>query len=57
MFSSKGTSDHHRVKIDLVKVTSTAAEENFSKKRRQPKQKIIKVTQSSPSKGIWKTNT
>ena len=57
MFSSKGTSDHHRVKVDLVKVTSIAAEENFNKKRRQPEQKIIKVTQSSPSKGIWKTNT
>ena len=57
MFSSKGTSDHHRVKIDLVKVTSTAAEENVNKKRRQSKQKVIKVTQSSPSKGIWKTNT
>ena len=57
MFSSKGTSDHHRVKVDLVQVTSIAAEENFNKKRRQPEQKIIKVTQSSPSKGIWKTNT
>ncbi|XP_030946169.1 uncharacterized protein LOC115970718 isoform X3 [Quercus lobata] len=50
VFSSKGTSDHHIVKVDLVKVTSTAAEENVNKKRRQPKQKVIKVTQSSPSK-------
>ena len=57
VFSSKGVSDHHIVKVDLVKVTSIAAEENFNKKRRQPEQKIIKVTQSSPSKGIWKTNT
>ena len=57
VFSSKGTSDHHIVKVDLVKVTSTAAEENVNKKRRQSKQKVIKVTQSSPSKGIWKTNT
>ena len=52
VFSSKGTSDHHIVKVDLVKVTSTAAEENFNKKSQQPKQKVIKVTQSSPSKGI-----
>ena len=57
VFSSKGTSDHHIVKVDLVKVTGTAAEENVNKKGRQPKQKVIKVTQSSPSKGIWKTNT
>ena len=32
MFSSKGTSDNHIVKVDLVKVTSIAAEENVKKK-------------------------
>ena len=32
VFSSKGISDHHIVKVDLVKVTSIDAEENVNKK-------------------------
>ena len=32
VFSSKGISDHHMVKVDLVKVTSIAVEENVKKK-------------------------
>jgi hypothetical protein len=57
VFSSKGTSDHHIVKVDIVKVISTA-EENVTRKRRQPKQKVVKITtKSSPSKGIWKKHT
>ncbi|XP_041016993.1 uncharacterized protein LOC121259462 [Juglans microcarpa x Juglans regia] len=63
VFSSKGTSDHHIVKVDLVKeITSTditAEDKNVTRKqRRQPKQKVVKITaKSSPSLGMWKTQT
>ncbi|KAL5561616.1 hypothetical protein UlMin_031363 [Ulmus minor] len=56
VFSSKGTSDHHIVKVDITKVDN-AARENVTRKRRQPKQKVVKMTRSSPSKGIWDTKT
>jgi hypothetical protein len=57
VFSSKGTSDHHIVKVDVVKVITTA-EEHVTRKRRQPKQKVVKITtKTPPSKGIWKKNT
>ncbi|GLT75705.1 hypothetical protein SLA2020_474070 [Shorea laevis] len=57
VISSKGTSDHHIVKVDIVKVITTA-EESVPRKRRQPKQKVVKITtKSSPSKGIWKKHT
>ncbi|XP_059439811.1 uncharacterized protein LOC132172345 [Corylus avellana] len=57
VFSSKGTSDHHIVKVDVVKVITTA-EEHVTRKRRQPKQQVVKITtKTSPSKGIWKKNT
>ncbi|XVF32653.1 hypothetical protein REPUB_Repub17cG0101100 [Reevesia pubescens] len=57
VLSSKGTSDHHIVKVDIVKVNENA-EENISRKRRQPKQKqkVVKITNNSPSKCIWKTH-
>ncbi|XWS31632.1 hypothetical protein CRYUN_Cryun23aG0093100 [Craigia yunnanensis] len=38
VLSSKGTSDHHIVKVDIIKVNEDA-QENVSRKRRQPKQK------------------
>lgn len=38
VLSSKGTSDHHIVKVDMIKVNDNV-EENVSRKRRQPKQK------------------
>ncbi|KAG6703705.1 hypothetical protein I3842_07G099200 [Carya illinoinensis] len=62
VFSSKGTSDHHIVKVDLVKeITSatTAEDQNATRKqRRQPKQKVVKIAaKSSPSLGMWKTQT
>lgn len=56
VLSSKGTSDHHIVKVDVVKGNSDP-EENVTKKQRQPKQKVVKITHSNPSKPIWKTNT
>ncbi|TXG63566.1 hypothetical protein EZV62_010560 [Acer yangbiense] len=59
VFSSKGTSDHHIVKVDITKVHSSSVEEKtITRKRRQHKQKVVKITGSSPSKGIWrKTET
>lgn len=51
VFSSKGTSDHHIVKVDIAKVESIG-QENGARKRRKQKQKVVKITDSS-SKGIW----
>ncbi|KAK6937472.1 Endonuclease/exonuclease/phosphatase [Dillenia turbinata] len=56
VLSSKGTSDHHIVKVDMVKVDSNA-EEKVTKRPRQRKQKVVKITNSSPVKGVWKTTT
>ncbi|XVF21842.1 hypothetical protein REPUB_Repub12eG0124500 [Reevesia pubescens] len=58
VLSSKGTSDHHIVKVDIIKVNDNV-QENVSRKRRLPKQKqkVVKITNNSPSKGIWKTHT
>ncbi|KAL6978477.1 hypothetical protein U1Q18_020145 [Sarracenia purpurea var. burkii] len=43
VFSSKGTSDHHIVKVEILKVDENA-QQFVSKKEQQPKQKIIKAT-------------
>ncbi|XP_022760028.1 uncharacterized protein LOC111306421 [Durio zibethinus] len=58
VLSSKGTSDHHIVKVDIIKVNDNV-QGNVSRKRWQPKQKqkLIKITNGSPSKSIWKTLT
>ncbi|XWS36251.1 hypothetical protein CRYUN_Cryun20dG0069400 [Craigia yunnanensis] len=58
VLSSKGTSDHHIVKVDIIKVNDNA-QENDSRKRQQPKQKqkVVKISNTSPSKSIWKTHT
>ncbi|KAG6748538.1 hypothetical protein POTOM_048466 [Populus tomentosa] len=44
VFSSKGTSDHHIVKVDIVKARCSS-QEQVARKKRQPKQKV------------WKTHT
>ncbi|KAF7818276.1 endonuclease/exonuclease/phosphatase family protein [Senna tora] len=56
VLSSKGTSDHHIVKVDVVKVNSDP-QENLIKKQREPRQKVVRITHSNPSKSIWKINT
>ena len=56
VFSSKGTSDHHIVKVDIVRAANSNAQDCVSRKQRQPKQKVVRITKSSPSRGIWKTN-
>lgn len=54
VFSSKGTSDHHIVKVDITKVQSNEKQNNAGRKRCKPKQKVVKISGSSPAKGIWK---
>ncbi|KAE9611508.1 hypothetical protein Lal_00011538 [Lupinus albus] len=54
--SSKGTSDHHIVKVDVVKANINP-QENVTKTPQRHRQKVVRITHSSPSKGIWKTHT
>ncbi|XP_057461189.1 uncharacterized protein LOC130751610 [Actinidia eriantha] len=56
VYSSKGTSDHHIVKVDISKAECNA-QQHINRKPRQPKQRVVKITDSSSSKGIWKTHT
>ncbi|KAA8543193.1 hypothetical protein F0562_021312 [Nyssa sinensis] len=55
VLSSKGTSDHHIVKVDVSKVDSSA-QLRVKRKQRQGKQKVVKMT-NSLSKGIWREST
>ncbi|XP_059295587.1 uncharacterized protein LOC132048922 [Lycium ferocissimum] len=56
VFSSKGTSDHHIVKVDVVKV-DTDSQQYVNKKRRNSKHKVVRITHSNPNRGIWKIDT
>lgn len=53
VISSKGTSDHHIVKAEIIKVRAS----NFIKRQLRPKQKIVKITNPYSSKGIWQLGT
>uniref|UniRef100_A0A2P2QX49 Uncharacterized protein n=1 Tax=Rhizophora mucronata TaxID=61149 RepID=A0A2P2QX49_RHIMU len=55
VLSSKGTSDHHIVKAEIVKVNTNDQENVTGMRRQRPKRKVVKMTNSSSSKGIWKT--
>ncbi|KAJ4967800.1 hypothetical protein NE237_014501 [Protea cynaroides] len=57
VMSSKGTSDHHIVKVDIVTVDVAAQENVASRRRRKPKQNIARITDPSSSRGIRKANT
>lgn len=59
VFSSKGTSDHHIVKVDIVKKADNRIEHaNMARKTRQKqKQRVVRITNSTSSKGIWRTDT
>lgn len=52
VISSKGTSDHHIVKVDIVKVNENARE-NFIRRHRKPREKIMKIKIPCSSRGIW----
>ncbi|XP_073526123.1 uncharacterized protein [Phyllobates terribilis] len=58
VYSSKGTSDHHIVKVDIEKVE--CIHDIVTKKKQQQqmkdKKRVVKITDSSP-KGIWKIDT
>ncbi|CAK9182887.1 unnamed protein product [Ilex paraguariensis] len=56
VYSSKGTSDHHIVKVDVVRVDSSP-QQYVHRKQKKPKQKVVKITHSSSSRGIWKPQT
>lgn len=53
VISSKGTSDHHIVKVDMVIDNSTDTVTN----RRQQKQRVVRIDNKDSSKGIWRTNS
>ncbi|KAK2646765.1 hypothetical protein Ddye_021960 [Dipteronia dyeriana] len=56
VISSKGTSDHHIVKVDITKVSENGRE-NVTRRPRNLKQKIIRITNPCSMQGIWKINT
>lgn len=53
VLSSKGTSDHHIVKVDVVKARSVNVDEQ--RPRRQTQQRVTK-TNSSLTKASWRTH-
>lgn len=52
VMSSKGTSDHHIVKVDIVKDTEIKHADRIQK----PEQRLVKIERGSTT-GIWKINT
>lgn len=55
VFSSKGTSDHHIVKVDIEKKVESI-QEIATKKKHQSKKRVVKITNNLSSKGIWSTD-
>lgn len=56
VLSSKGTSDHHIVKVDVTKV-QVSPPPQYVRRHRQSKQKVVKIMNSNSSKGVWKMQT
>ncbi|KAJ0946392.1 putative endonuclease/exonuclease/phosphatase [Helianthus annuus] len=56
VLSSKGTSDHHIVKVEVTKVDEPI-QQPYVRRHRHPKQKVVKITNSNSSKGAWKMQT
>ncbi|KAI4326486.1 hypothetical protein MLD38_031796 [Melastoma candidum] len=61
VLSSKGTSDHHIVKVDVVKSTATGVvqeDDTRKNKRRQQRRKqpqeAVKINRTPPSNGVWR---
>ncbi|KAL5785361.1 hypothetical protein ACOSQ2_007753 [Xanthoceras sorbifolium] len=55
VISSKGTSDHHIVKAEITKVSDNVRE-NVTRRTRNLKQKIVRITNPCSIQGIWKIN-
>lgn len=54
VISSKGTSDHHIVKVDLMKVTnSEAAHENVMRRCRNLRQKVKRIAPPCSATSVW----
>ncbi|KAF5941684.1 hypothetical protein HYC85_019326 [Camellia sinensis] len=55
VISSKGTSDHHIVKVEIAKTVESALE--HSRRKHKVKQKFVRMTNSCSSRGIWRIGT
>lgn len=53
VISSKGTSDHHIVKVDIKK-TMESVPENAIRQGRKIKQKVVRVSNQCSLKAIWR---
>ncbi|XP_057964583.1 uncharacterized protein LOC131155449 [Malania oleifera] len=53
VLSSKGTSDHHIVKVDIKKLDDCDQENGSRRQQQQPKQKVVKINSASPN-GIFR---
>ncbi|XP_058083727.1 uncharacterized protein LOC131231526 [Magnolia sinica] len=56
VMSSKGTSDHHIVKVDIMFGKAMDGNDSIGR-RRQHKKRVVKMTNPSSSRGIWGTNS
>ncbi|CAK7332925.1 unnamed protein product [Dovyalis caffra] len=56
VISSKGTSDHHIVKADIIKV-GEGYQETPIRGGQQEKQRVVRITNPWSSRGIWKLKT
>ncbi|XP_022849267.1 uncharacterized protein LOC111371479 [Olea europaea var. sylvestris] len=55
VISSKGTSDHHIVKVDVMRVAYNTR--RIEKRQKKLNQRVVKITKSCSSRGIWQPNT
>ncbi|KAK4379931.1 hypothetical protein RND71_001793 [Anisodus tanguticus] len=53
--SSKGTSDHHIVKVEIMKAAGSGRKN--SRKQKKVKERVERMTSSCSSRGIWQVNT
>ncbi|KAL0393177.1 UNVERIFIED_CONTAM: hypothetical protein Sradi_2540500 [Sesamum radiatum] len=51
VLSSKGTSDHHIVKVDIMKVADGVRKSN--RRQKKLKQRVVRLSNSCSSRGIW----
>jgi hypothetical protein len=52
VISSKGTSDHHIVKVDIMKV-NTSTQNNVIKQCKKLKRKVVKIAPPCSATGVW----
>lgn len=54
VISSKGTSDHHIVKVDIMKVNAST-QRNVIRQCRKLKQKVVRITPPCSATGVWES--